>query len=131
MARLYAATLFLSALLLFSVQPLVARMLLPSLGGTAVVWNTAMVFFQAVLLLGYLWAHYSLRWFGMRRQRWLHVALMVGAAIALPIAIEPSAEAADAPLTWLIARLGIAVFLPFFAMAAIAPMLQRWFARAD
>lgn len=131
MARLYAATLFLSALLLFSVQPLIARMLLPSLGGTPVVWNTAMVFFQGVLVLGYLWAHLSLKWFGLRRQPWAHLALLGVAFVALPLAIEPSVEAADGPIRWLLTELGVAVALPFFAISAIAPMLQRWFAAAD
>ena len=68
MLNLYALTLFLSALLLFGVQPMFTKMVLPLLGGSPTVWNTAMVFFQGMLLLGYAYAHLSTRWFGLKKQ---------------------------------------------------------------
>ena len=81
MAALYAATIFLSAALLFSVQPLFAKMILPQLGGTPAVWNTCMLFFQVLLLAGYAYAHVSTRWLTARRQPLLHLALLLLAVI--------------------------------------------------
>src|SRR5437764_885828 len=77
MAALFAVTVFVSAALLFLVQPLIAKMILPSLGGTAAVWNTCQVFFQAVLLAGYAYVHGSIRWLGVRRQARLHLILLL------------------------------------------------------
>jgi hypothetical protein len=74
---IFAFTLFVSALLLFLVQPMVGKMILPSLGGTPAVWNTCMVFFQALLLAGYAYAHGSVRWLGARRQAGLHLLLLL------------------------------------------------------
>ena len=86
---LFTATTFTSATLLFLVQPMVAKMLLPELGGSAAVWNTASVFFQAVLLAGYAFAHLSLRGLGPRRQPWLQLAV-IGAGP--PVSVGPSLE---------------------------------------
>jgi hypothetical protein len=126
---LFAATLFLSALLLFWMQPLFAKMLLPLLGGSPGVWNTAMVCFQAMLLAGYLYAHLSTRWLAPRQQVLLHLGLLAFAALALPIAIRggwpPPTE--SSPIPWLIAVLGISIGMPFFTISATAPLLQRWF----
>src|SRR5438132_9772601 len=74
---LFAATLFVSATLLFLVQPMVGKMLLPMLGGTPAVWNTCMVFFQALLLAGYAYAHATTAWLGVRKQAVLHLAVLV------------------------------------------------------
>ncbi|MFQ5958056.1 MAG: spermidine synthase [Alphaproteobacteria bacterium] len=130
---LYAATLFLSALLLFSVQPMFTKMVLPLLGGSPGVWNTAMVFFQAALLAGYAYAHVTTRLFGLRRQTWLHLGVLAVAFAVLPVTVAagwtPPTEAA--PIAWLIALFTVSVGLPFFAVSATAPLLQKWFADTD
>jgi hypothetical protein len=130
---LYAGTLFLSAFLLFSVQPMFTKMVLPRLGGSPTVWNTAMVFFQATLLAGYLYAHLSSRWLGIRAQQVVHGALLLSAFVFLPIAIAESAEppTEGSPVFWLIGVLAASVGLPFLAASATAPLLQRWFAHVD
>ncbi len=125
----YGATLFLSAFLLFIVQPIAGRMMLPEFGGSALVWNTSMVFFQTALLLGYVYAHGSARWLGAKNQVWLHVGLHVLALAWLPFALTANA---DGPPWWqvtsmLMAGLGV----PFFVLASNAPMLQRWYAQSD
>ena len=130
---LYVLTLFLSAFLLFFVQPMFTKMVLPRLGGAPTVWNTAMVFFQATLLGGYLYAHLSTRLLGLRRQTILHGAVLLAAAIALPIGIgaDWTAPTPGNEILWLIGLLGTSVGLPFFAVSATAPLLQRWFAHTD
>jgi len=129
MLFVYAGTLFVSATLLFAVQPMFGKMVLPLLGGTPAVWNTCMVFYQAVLLTGYLYAHLSIRWLGPRRQAVLHLALMALPWLVLPISVagwvpEPGAN----PVPWLLALLTVGVGLPLFVVSASAPMLQAWFA---
>jgi tetratricopeptide (TPR) repeat protein len=130
-AALFALTLFLSAALLFTVQPMFAKMVLPRLGGAQAVWNACLVFYQAALLGGYLYAHLSLKWLGPRRQAIMHLGLLALAWISLPIRITdewlPPATTFPAPWLWLL--LTIALGLPFFAVSASAPMLQAWFAR--
>src|SRR6266478_3420813 len=84
---LYAGTLFISALLLFWVQPLIAKMMLPLLGGAPAVWNTAMMFFQIVLLAGYGYAHLLSRWVAPRWQGWAHAGVLLSAIAVLPIGI--------------------------------------------
>ena len=84
---IFAATIFLGAFLLFSVQPMVAKMILPLLGGSPSVWNTAMVFFQAALLAGYAYAHLSVRWLGLRRQSLLHLGVLALAFLAWPVGL--------------------------------------------
>ena len=90
MLLVFAVTLFVSATLLFLVQPMVGKMILPLLGGTPAVWNTCMVFFQAMLLLGYLYAHLTSTWLGVRKQALLHVALLFLPVLALPIVVNAS-----------------------------------------
>src|SRR5262245_39569586 len=84
---LYGLTIFLSAFLLFLIQPMFARMALPLLGGSPGVWNTALVFYQAALLAGYSYAHWSTRRLGVSRHRWVHLAVLIVAAAALPIRV--------------------------------------------
>ena len=91
---LFSLTLFLSAALLFTVQPMFAKMVLPLLGGAPAVWNACLVFYQAALLAGYLYAHLSLKWLGPRRQAVLHLALLGLAWIALPIHVARRLAAA-------------------------------------
>ncbi|MBS0241773.1 MAG: fused MFS/spermidine synthase [Proteobacteria bacterium] len=129
---LFAGTLFLSALLLFSVQPMFAKMVLPRLGGSPSVWAVSMCFFQAVLLAGYCYAHALNRLVPPRIAPIIHLTLLGIALLALPIGLragwsEP--PAGDAYL-WLIGALGAGVGLPFFAVSANAPLLQAWFARS-
>src|SRR5690348_9156853 len=139
LAPVFALALFTSAALLFWVQPLVAKMLLPLLGGFPSVWNTCMVFFQAMLLAGYAYAHYSTRWLGGRRQAVVHIGLV--ALIAVPVLLFqlqvfrdliPSSEDSTVQLVLgLLLLLLVSVGLPFFAVSATAPLLQRWFASTD
>jgi len=128
---LYAPTIFLSAWLLFQVQPMFAKMALPLLGGTSSVWNTALVFFQAALLLGYLYAHLITSRLTLRWQVGVHLAVLALAVVALPVAIgEGWRDPPETmPIPWLIALLTVSVGLPFFAVSANSPLLQGWFAR--
>ena len=130
---LYALTLLCSSALLFAVQPMVAKMIQPLLGGTPAVWNTAMVFFQGLLLLGYLYAHFATRLLGVRRQSLLHLAVVAGGILFLPVAFEAPTTTAilEAPTLWLLVTLGVVVGWPFFVVSTTAPLLQRWFAALD
>lgn len=127
---LFTITAFLSAFLLFSVQPMFAKMVLPMLGGTPAVWNTCLVFFQVALLGGYGYAHVTTARFGVQRQAALHVALLVLTLFALPIGLprgwRPPNEAN--PIPWLLGLLLVTVGLPFFVVSTSAPLLQKWFA---
>lgn len=131
MQALFSATLFVSAGLLFVVQPMFAKMVLPLLGGTPAVWNTCMVFYQAALLGGYIYAHLGARWLGARRQAVVHLALMLLPWLVLPIGISQSwrPPAESNPIPALLLLLATAVGLPFFIVSASAPMFQAWFAR--
>jgi hypothetical protein len=127
---LYGATLFLSALLLFAVQPMFTKMVLPELGGAPTVWSVAMVFFQAALLGGYAHADLVVRRLPLGLGALLHLGVLAAAAATLPIAI---AQGFGAPPTtgiapWLIALFAASIGLPFAALAASAPLLQGWFA---
>jgi SAM-dependent methyltransferase len=126
----FAAALFVSSAQLFLIQPMVAKSVLPLLGGTPAVWNTCMVFFQCALLAGYLYAHLGARWLGARRQAILHVALLLVSVAALPGLLAPAAApaATGSPTWWLLRLLVVTVGVPFFVVSTTAPMLQRWFA---
>jgi hypothetical protein len=125
----YTAAIFTSAFLLFLVQPMFSRMVLPLLGGTPAVWNTCMLFFQAALLGGYLYAHVGAKRLGVRRQAAVHVALLAVAAALLPISVAGVApQGGAAPIPWLLLLMATTVGLPFLALSATGPMLQKWFA---
>ncbi|RDV39898.1 hypothetical protein DV096_04875 [Bradymonadaceae bacterium TMQ3] len=130
---LYALTLLLSSSLLFFVQPMVAKMVTPVLGGSPAVWNTCMVFFQAMLLGGYVYAHASTRWLGTRRQSLVHLAVMIAGVLFLPIGFEPPTDAAslENPALWLLGALFLGVGWPFFVISTSAPLLQKWFSTTD
>lgn len=130
MVALHAVTLFVSAALLFLVQPMFARLVLPLLGGSPAVWNTAMVFYQASLLAGYAYAHAATTRLGARRHAvWHLLVLLVPLAflpIALPAGWTPPVNAAPAP--WLLTLMLVAVGAPFFAISTTGPVIQNWFA---
>ncbi|HEY9401335.1 MAG TPA: fused MFS/spermidine synthase [Pyrinomonadaceae bacterium] len=129
---LYAATLFSSASLLFWVQPMMARMLLPLLGGTPAVWNTCMLFFQAMLLAGYAYALAVSKWLTLRQQVVVHALLLLLTALTFPILISDAAIRSvpreGNPSLWLLWSLLTTVGLPFFAVSTNSPLLQKWFA---
>jgi hypothetical protein len=131
MPAFYAFTLLVSAFLLFCVQPMVARALLPLCGGASSVWVTCMVFFQATLLGGYAYAHGAIRLLGPRRQALLHLALLPLPLLFLPLAIGEADVArwpvGENPALRVIALLALRIGVPFFVLSASAPMLQRWF----
>ncbi len=129
----FASALFLGALLLFLLQPLFARLVLPTLGGAPAVWNTCLVFFQLTLLAGYLYAWASARWLQPLAQIALHAALTLAALAVLPIRILPAwaPPAAASPIPWLLGVLTLSIGLPFFVLSTTSPMLQHWFSRTD
>ena len=135
MGILYAITILLNALLLFLVQPMIAKMLLPYLGGTPSVWNTCMVFFQAMLLGGYGYAHVTTKWLRPKQQVMLHLALLAGASLVFPIAISEAAlqslDDGAQPVAWLLGQLLLTVGLPFFMLSTGGPLLQHWFSKTD
>lgn len=127
---LFAITLILSAFLLFSIQPLFGKMVLPLLGGSPGVWNTAMLFFQAMLLGGYAYAHLTTKFLQPRAQAVLHVSLLALCTVVLPIMIPESRAhppATGNPVPWMLGLMAVQVGGPFFVLAGTAPMLQRWF----
>jgi hypothetical protein len=132
-APVFAATLGLSATLLFTLQPMFAKMTLPLLGGAPGVWNTAVAFFQGVLLLGYLYAHALQRLHSLKVQLLIHGAVLLVAAFFLPLAVSSvlGAPPADAPAAWLLGLYAVSVGPPFFALSASAPLLQAWYARTN
>src|SRR5262245_15473572 len=123
-----AAAIFLGAFLLFQVQPIVAKAILPRYGGAPAVWTTCMLFFQTLLLGGYAYAHATASLLKPRAQGILHVALLVGALCTLPITPKPSelAGAADAPMLEILVLLLRAVAAPYFLLASTSPLLQSW-----
>lgn len=128
---LFTLTIFVGSFLLFLVQPLVARLALPRLGGAPAVWNTAMLFYQAVLLLGYLYAH-ALTRLAPRTQATVHLLLLVAAAFMLPIGLADVAPPVTSnPAFWLLGLFAASIGPLFFAVSAQAPLMQAWFARDD
>lgn len=128
----FATTLFVSALLLFAVQPMFTKMVLPKLGGAPAIWSVAMVFFQTALLAGYAYAHWLTKFFAPRSAALIHLGLLGAAALTLPLGIAngfgaPPSEHIE---VWLLALFAASIGLPFTALAASAPLLQRWFAES-
>lgn len=127
----YTAAIFVSALLLFSVQPLFTKMVLPRLGGSPAVWSVAMVFFQSLLLGGYAYAHFLMKMSNRVIPVAIHLVLLVIALLTLPLSI---ASGWGQPPTsgyafWLLGLFAVSIGLPFFALAANNPLLQAWFVR--
>ncbi len=129
---IYSTATFLSAVLLFLMEPMFARMALPLLGGSAAVWTTCLVFFQAMLLLGYAYAHLSMKLLPWSVQIGLYLTLALAASVFLPVHLPwawvppPLAN----PTIWLLRLLLVAVGLPFFMLSATTPILQKWFAQS-
>jgi hypothetical protein len=127
---LYALTIFLSAFLLFQVQPIIAKVILPWFGGSAAVWTTCMLFFQSILLLGYVYAHWLYHKMRGRKQAVMHTVLLAVSLAALPIL--PSAgwktTAAGDPTWRILALLAITIGLPYFLLSSTSPLLQAWYA---
>jgi SAM-dependent methyltransferase len=129
---LHAATVFLSAFLLFLVQPLLAKRILPWFGGAAIVWTLCMVFFQLVLLLGYAYAHALVDRLRGRRAVWIHLALLAASLAFLPLApgVQWKPQGGDNPVAGVLGLLFTTVGLPYFLLASTSPLVQSWYARA-
>ena len=127
----FAVAIFLSAGLLFSMQPLFTKMVLPTLGGAPSVWSVALVFFQAALLGGYLYAHLLTRHLPGRQSVVLHLLVMLAATLALPLGMAAGwgRPPAEGELFWLFGLFTVSIGLPFFALSANGPLLQAWYAR--
>lgn len=141
MPLLFAVTLFVSASLLFMVQPMVGKMILPLLGGSPAVWNACMVFFQALLLLGYLYAHHVSTKYTPKRQWALHTIVLLVPVFVMVLAVAFSAKHSPiavaeslapsgdtSPFLAVMALMSVAIGIPFFVASTSAPLLQKWFA---
>ncbi|HLK46628.1 MAG TPA: fused MFS/spermidine synthase [Bryobacteraceae bacterium] len=128
---LYALTIVVSAFLLFQVQPVIAKIILPWFGGSAAVWTTCLLFFQVVLLLGYLYAHAVIRYLKPRMQMLVHAGLLLVSAAALPIYPNASWKpyGNEDPSLRILGLLAATVGLPYFLLSTTGPLLQAWYAR--
>ncbi len=128
---LYALTIVVSAFLLFQVQPVIAKIILPWFGGSAAVWTTCLLFFQMVLLLGYLYSHAVIRYLKPRAQMLLHASLLVASVVVLPIYPNVSWKPVGAaePTMQILGLLAVSVGLPYFLLSTTGPLLQAWYAR--
>lgn len=130
---LLACTIFVSAFLLFQVQPLISKFILPWFGGSPAVWTTAMLFFQCVLFGGYLYSHVTSTYLGLQRQTQLHIVLLLAASImaifVIPMdSLKPTGE--ENPTLKILLLLGTCVGLPYFMLSTTGPLIQAWFSRA-
>ena len=123
----FGLTLLVSAALLFWVQPLFGKLALPLLGGSPNIWNTVLLFFQTMLLAGYAYAHFLSRLSSLAWQATLHAGVLLVAFLVLPIAVTTPPSPDSIPILWLLRELAVTVGLPFLAVSATAPLLQRWF----
>ena len=131
---LFSTTIFVSAALLFLVEPMFAKFILPLFGSTPAVWTGSMMFFQMALLTSYLYVHATTTWLGARRQAVLHLVLVLLPILVLPLAV-PSSDWAPtsegSPIFLLLGLLLVSVGLPFFAISTTNPLIQRWLADTD
>src|SRR5262245_35406598 len=127
----FAVTIFTGAFLLFQVQPLIGKYILPWFGGGPGVWTTCMLFFQVLLLAGYAYAHGISRWLKPQAQVITHLALVIGALALLPITPSDSwkPHSADNPTLPILALLAASIGLPYLVLAATGPLMQQWFSR--
>jgi hypothetical protein len=132
LVAVFSATIFLSAFLMFIVEPMIARMVLPLLGGAAAVWTTCLVFFQAVLLCGYAYAHGATTWLGTRRHAAVHIGVVLLPLLVLPVGLGANTPPpSDNPAGWLLLTLLTSIGLPFFALSTSAAVLQKWYSVTD
>ena len=133
MLAIFTATIGISAFLLFSVQPLISKLLMPVLGGAPAVWNTLLCFFQALLLAGYVYAHLLQRCRTMRIQVLLHILVVCFAMATLPIMLPATLPDPNNPypMAWVLQAAFSTIGLPFFVLASTSPLLMAWFARSD
>lgn len=128
---IYASTIFLSAFLLFQIQPIIAKMILPWFGGSASVWITSMLFFQITLLFGYLYAHWSIRNLKPGTQAAVHSGLLFASLLLLPVtpslAWKPTGN--EDPIFRILGLLTVSVGLPYFLLSTTSPLIQAWYAR--
>lgn len=128
----FAAAAFLGSALLFSLEPMAGKLVLPQLGGAPAVWNTCLLFFQAMLLAGYAWADQGLRRIGVRRHATVHAILLVASLAVLPPALSGGTPpATGSPIPWLLFLLVRTIGLPFFLLSTTAPLVQAWLARTS
>jgi hypothetical protein len=129
----YALTIFIGAFLLFQVQPLIGKYILPWFGGGPGVWTTCMLFFQVLLLGGYAYAHFTSRYLKPRTQAAWHLVLLAAALALLPItpgnAWKP--HAGGDPTLQILALLAASLGLPYFVLSTTGPLIQYWFSRAN
>src|SRR5262245_14700594 len=142
MLAVFAVTLFVSASLLFLIEPMVGKMMLPLLGGTPAVWNTCMVFFQAILLAGYAYSHWSTQAVGPRKQARWHLAVLLLPFLSFAVNAAFFSGALSPPENLILGREGnpipalllvltLTIGLPMFVVCTSAPLLQRWFSSTD
>lgn len=128
----FAATIFLSSFLLFQIQPMIGKYILPWFGGAIGVWTTCMLFFQVVLFAGYAYAHVLIKFFGPRFQTWVHSAVILAALALLPISPAESWKpiGTEEPIWRILGLLATTIGIPYFVLAANGPLVQAWFSRA-
>lgn len=127
----YALTIFLSAFLLFQVQPMIGKMILPWFGGSASVWTTCMLFFQVLLLLGYAYSHFLMEYRSPRFQSYLHIALLLVSLCFLPLAANPNWRPTgnENPTARILILMFVSIGLPYFVLSTTGPLIQAWFVR--
>lgn len=130
MVLIFAVAIFVASTLLFLIQPMIAKMMLPLFGGASSVWLASMVFFQAALLVGYSYSNWSIRRFGPRKQSLIHVGILLLPLPLLPMTLPDWRMPVGAGSGWVILVLTVTVGLPFFVVSASSPLLQRWFGTA-
>src|SRR4051812_49001372 len=130
---MYAPTIFASAFLLFLVQPLLGKFILPWFGGSPGVWTTCMLFFQVLLLGGYAYAHLISRRFRPRTQAIVHLVLLLASLVMLPVAPSESWKPSGPghPMLRIFALLTASVGLPYFVLSSTGPLMQQWFSQTN
>src|SRR3954454_2444704 len=132
LALVYAATIFTSAFLLFQIQPMISKAILPWFGGTPAVWTVCLLFFQSLLFAGYAYAHFTNAWLRPGRQAALHILVLIAALALLNVLpdsnLQPRGDAD--PTRAILTILGVTIGLPYLVLSATGPLLQAWFARS-
>src|SRR5215217_1122106 len=135
LALIYAATIFLSAFLLFQIQPMISKAILPWFGGTPAVWTVCLLFFQSILFAGYAYAHFTNHWLRPKQQAMLHILTIIAALgfiawlrIVPGATLQPRGDAD--PTRAILTILALTIGLPYLVLSATGPLLQAWFARS-